>query len=116
MKRVVGWFLIILFLVLAWRFFSADVSVWVNEEPVIGPLAGLAGGGISLMVAFMLLGVALAVLFLFAGIGLFFFAVMIAVIFPWLLPLLIPVGIALAFLGLIRNRQKKMVGREYKSA
>ncbi len=97
----------VLLLVFVWHFFSSDVSVWINEEQITGPMASLAGGGISLIAAAMLVCIAFAVMFLFAGIGLFVLALFVAVVFPWLFPLFVPVLLVIACIWFVRSRQKK---------
>ena len=100
-----------LILVLVWHFFSADVSIWVNDEHLSGPLAALAGGGISLATIILMAFMAALGLLLFAGIGLLLLLMMLVLVFPWLLPLCLPLMVILAVvccIMLLASRKKKV--------
>jgi hypothetical protein len=103
---------VVLLALVAWGLLigSNSFSIVVNGQPVIGPLNG--GIGAAGLIAALIAGfcAAIALLFVFAGIGVivlggivFVGMVLALVAFPFLLPLLIPLAILWLFVAVVRK-------------
>ena len=115
MKKLALISVLVLSFVCAWGLMSSDVSITVNGQEFHGPLETLVGGwGLiiatvavfcaAIVMAFVLAGVGLVILGVLALVGF----VLLAAIFPFLLPVLIPLLIVWAFCaGARRNTQNK---------
>jgi len=92
---------------------SNDVSIVVNGQTLAGP-AKLAAEGWGVLVAVVaLFCVAILLAFVFAGVGLIVLGVLVLVgllaawlVFPFLLPLLIPLFLVWIFVAAVRRRSK----------
>jgi hypothetical protein len=115
MKKLALISVLILSFVCAWGLMSSDVSLTVNGQQFHGPFETLVGGwGLiiatvaffcaAIVMAFVLAGVGLVILGVLALIGF----LLLGAVFPFLLPLLIPLLIVWAFCaGAKRNTQNK---------
>jgi len=103
---------VVLLALVAWGLLieNNSFSIVVNGQPVIGPLKG--GIGAAGFVAALIAGfcAAIALLFVFAGIGVIvlggvvFLGMILALIaFPFLLPLLIPLAILWLFVAIAKK-------------
>ena len=116
MKKSVLFLIFVLALVCLWGLMSSDtVSITVNGQELDGPMAALSGAWGIVVAAVALFCVAILLAFVFAGVGLvilgslaFFGIAFVAVAFPFLLPLLIPLFIVWAFCaGMNRGRRNR---------
>jgi hypothetical protein len=90
---------------------SNDISIVVNGQKLAGP-AILAAEGWGVLVAVVaLFCVAILLAFVFAGVGLIVLGVLVLVgllaawlVFPFLLPLLIPLFLVWVFVAAVRRR------------
>ena len=113
MKKIALISVLILSFVCAWGLISSDVSITVNGQEFHGPFETMIGGwGLIIatiaifcaatVMAFVLAGVGLAILGILAVVGFF----LLGAVFPFLLPVLIPLLIVWAFCaGTRRNAQ-----------
>ena len=114
MKKTVTALVILMAGLLAWGLLeSGSVSVTVNGLGLAGPVKAAAGVWgvlvaavaifcVSVLLAFVLAGVALVVLGVLVLVGL----ILAAVAFPFLLPLLLPLFIVWAFVAGVRRGKK----------
>lgn len=111
MKKLVLLGILILSFVCAWGLMTSNVSITVNGQTVDGPLEPIAGGWgliiatvaffcMAILMAFILAGVGLIVLGVFALAGF----IVLGTLFPFLLPLLIPLFIVWAICSGSRRR------------
>ncbi len=107
-------FILLLLTLLAWVVFrSSGVTIVVNGHTLTGP-AQIAAEGWGLLVAVVVLFCASILLaFVFVGVGLIVLGALVAaalvavwVAFPFLLPILIPLGIVWLFVALFRGRRR----------
>lgn len=113
MKKLALISVLILSFVCAWGLMSSDVAITVNGQQFQGPFETLVGGwGLiiatvaifcaAIVMALVLAGVGLVILGVLALVGF----VLLAAVFPFLLPVLIPLLIVWAFCaGARRNAQ-----------
>jgi hypothetical protein len=110
-KKVAIALVIALIALLAWVMFRAsDITIVVNGQQLSGPLE-LAAKGWGLLVAVVVLFcAAILMIFVFAGIGLIVLGALVlaglaalAVAFPFLLPLLIPLFVVWVFIAGVRR-------------
>lgn len=110
MKKLALLAVLILSFVCAWGLMSSDVSITVNGQEFHGPFATMVGGWeliittiaifcTAILMAFVLAGVGLVILGILALIGFF----VLAAVFPFLLPVLIPLLIVWAFCAVTRR-------------
>lgn len=114
MKSIAIVLVIVLLGLLAWVLFqSNDIAVIVNGQKLVGPTK-LAAEGWGVLVAIVSLFCAAIVLaFVFAGIGLIIFGVLVIAglvaawfAFPFMLPLLIPLFLVWLFVAAVRGSGK----------
>jgi hypothetical protein len=115
MKKIALISVLILAFVCAWGLMSSDVSITVNGQEFHGPLETMIGGWgliiatvaifcVAILMAFVLAGVGLVILGLLALVGF----LLLGALFPFLLPVLIPLLIVWAFCaGARRNAPNK---------
>ena len=96
---------------------SGSVTLTINGEEVAGPMKVVAGGWGFLVALVTLFGVAILLAFVMAGVGLLVFGslllvgvVIVAFVFPFLLPVLLPLFIVWAFAAGMRRGRKTAGG------
>ena len=105
-------FTIALLALAAWvlMFHSDGISIAIDGQPVTGPMKGAisVGGLVVAVVAMFCAAIVLA--FVFAGIGVLVLGVLVLagllvalIMFPFLLPLLIPLFIVWLFIAIVRR-------------
>ncbi len=111
MKKLVLISVLMLAFACAWGLMSSNVSITVNGQEFHGPLETMIGGWgliiatvgffcIAILLAFILAGIGLIILGVMALVGF----IMLGAIFPFLLPLLIPLLIVWAVCAGSRRR------------
>jgi len=117
MKPVAVALVLLVLALLGWVVFqSSDVSIIVNGEKVTGP-AKLAAEGWGVIVGVVALFCAAILLaFVFAGLGLVVLGVLVLVgvvfawlVFPFLLPVLIPLALVWIFVAAVRASRRRGV-------
>lgn len=111
MKKVALILVILLIGLLAWVLIqSGDTSVTVNGNEIAGPMKAFVGGWGLLVLSIVLFCIAILLAFVLAGVGLLVLGCFVlagviisAVVFPFLLPLLIPLFVVWAFVAWIRR-------------
>jgi hypothetical protein len=92
---------------------STDIAIIVNGQKLVGP-AKLAAEGWGVLVAMVaLFCVAILLVFVFAGVGLILLGVLVLagllaawLVFPFLMPLLIPLFLVWIFVAVVRRSSK----------
>jgi hypothetical protein len=115
MKRLALAIILIFALICAWGVMSSsDISITFNGQELEGPLAVLIGGWGLVVTTVVLFCVAIMLAFVFAGVGLVVLGVLalvglilVGIVFPFLLPLLIPLSIVWAFCAGARRSMRK---------
>ncbi len=115
MKKLALISVLILSFVCAWGLMSSDVSITVNGQQFHGPFETLVGGWGLIIATVAIFSAAIVMAFVLAGVGLVILGVLaligfllLGAIFPFLLPVLIPLLIVWAFCaGSRRSTQNK---------
>lgn len=104
MKKLALIAVLILSFVCAWGLMSSDVSITVNGQQFHGPLETMIGGWGLIIATVAIFCAAIVMAFVLAGVGLIILGVLaligfilLAAVFPFLLPVLIPLLIVWAF-------------------
>ena len=104
MKKLALISVLILSFVCAWGLMSSDVSITVNGQEFHGPLETMIGGWGLIIATIAIFCVAIVMAFVLAGVGLVILGVLavagfflLGAVFPFLLPVLIPLLIVWAF-------------------
>ena len=104
MKKLALFSVLILSFVCAWGLMSSGVSITINGQPFHGPFESLAGGWGLIIATVTIFCAAILMAFMLAGAGLIILGILalvgfslLAVVFPFLLPVLIPLLIVWAF-------------------
>ena len=106
---------VLMLAIVAWGLFlqSNAVTIIINGQPVTEPLKGAIGAAGMLVALVALFCAAILLVFVFAGIGVivlggfvFVGLILVALIFPFLLPLLIPLAILWVFFAIMRRTSK----------
>jgi hypothetical protein len=92
---------------------STDIAIIVNGQKLVGP-AKLAAEGWGVLVAMVaLFCVAILLVFVFAGVGLILLGLLVLagllaawLVFPFLMPLLIPLFLVWIFVAVVRRSSK----------
>ena len=113
MKKLALISVLILSFVCAWGLLSSDVSITVNGQQFQGPFETIVGGWGLIIATVAIFCAAILMAFVLAGVGLVILGVLalvgfllLAAVFPFLLPVLIPLLIVWAFCaGARRNAQ-----------
>lgn len=115
MKKLALISVLILSFVCAWGLMSSNVVITVNGQQFHGPFETLVGGWGLIIATVAIFCAAIVMAFVLAGVGLVILGVLalvgfilLAAVFPFLLPVLIPLLIVWAFCaGARRNAQNK---------
>lgn len=122
MKKVALVLVVLLICLFGWWLIqSGDISVAVNGHELAGPIRAVVGGWGFLVATVVLFCVAILLAFVFAGIGLVVLGslvlvglILVAIAFPFLLPLLLPLFIVWAFVAWIRRGKTSTTGTSSK--
>jgi hypothetical protein len=112
-KNVALVLVLVLLGLLAWVVYrGSDITIMVNGEQLRGPMELAAKGWAVLVSVVVLFCAAILLIFVFAGIGVILLGALVlasllglAVIFPFLLPLLIPLFLVWLFVAAVRSRK-----------
>jgi len=112
-KNVALALVLVLVALLAWVLYrGSDITIVVNGEQLSGPLELVAKGWALLVAVVVLFCAAILLIFVFAGIGLILLGALVfaslvgvAAVFPFLLPLLIPLFLVWLFIAAVRGRK-----------
>ena len=116
MKKIALVLVLLMVIVCAWGLMSSNVTVTINGEEIEGPLKIVASSWalvittvvffcVAILLTFVFTGVALIILGTVALVGLIF----VAIAFPFLLPLLIPLFIVWVFCAGVRKGKKQKI-------
>ena len=91
---------------------GSDITIVVNGEQLSGPMELVAKGWALLVAVVVLFCAAILLIFVFAGIGVILLGALVfaglvgvAAVFPFLLPLLIPLFLVWLFIAAVRGRK-----------
>ena len=111
-KKLAIGLVVVLLAIVAWALLyeSNSFSITVNGQPVTGPLKGAIGAGGFLAALVSALCAAIILLFVFAGAGAVVLGILVVVglglslvMFPFTLPVLIPLAIVWLFVAIARR-------------
>ena len=92
-------------------FENSSTTILINGQEVSGPLKGVIGVGGMVVALVALICLAILLALAFAGTGIIILGLMVvggvilaAVMFPFLLPLLIPLALVWLFIALVRQK------------
>ena len=104
---------VVLLAFVVWGLFYENhaITIVVNGQQVTGPLKGAIGVGGMVVALIALFGVATLLLFVFAGLGIIVLGgfilggvVLAGFVFPFLLPVLVPLAVVWGFIALVRHK------------
>lgn len=107
-------FLVILIIAIAlWGLFfeNNSITILINGQVISEPLKGLIGAGGMVVISIALIGLAILMALAFAGTGVLIFGCMVvgslifaALMFPFLLPVLIPLILIWVFIAIFNKK------------
>lgn len=102
----------VMLIIVAWGLFfeAGSTSIIINGQEIVGPFKGAIGAAGLIISLIALFCAAIFLIFVFAGIGIFFLGGMLLIglmlagfVFPFLLILLLPLTIVWLFIALTRK-------------